>query len=149
MTVVTELTIEDLAALTGKAWRTVVARLKAAGVQPARRTAKSAFYRSAVALEAIYSPGGGQHALTAARTDLAAEQAERIRDERRERRGDLVSVATTGKVWGELLRELSMNLCSLPDRMVPELGLSADQHQRLEAECVGLLERLRAWKPGS
>src|SRR5215470_4975633 len=102
--IATELTIEDLAALTGKAWRTVLARLKAAGVKPARRTAKSAFYGSALALEAIYSPGGGQHALTAARTDLATEQAEKIRDERRERRGDLVSVATTGKVWGELLR---------------------------------------------
>ena len=101
-----------------------------------------------MALEAIYAPGGGQHALTSARTDLARAQAEKLHDESRIRRSDLVSVAVTGKVWGELLRELSMSVCSLADRMVPELGLSADQHQRLEAECVGLLERLRAWKPG-
>ena len=146
--ITTELTLEDLAVLTGRTWRTVLARLKAAGVQPVRRTAKSAFYRSAVALEAIYSPGGGQHALTAARTDLATEQAERIRDERRERHGDLVSVAATGKVWGELLREMSTNLCALYDRGVVEAGLSAEQSAWLEKTCEGLLARLRTWKPG-
>ena len=147
--IATELTIEDLTALTGKAWRTVLARLKAAGVKPARRTAKSVFYGSALALEAIYSPGGGQHALTAARTDLATEQAERIRDERRERRGDMVSVRVTGQVWGSLLREMSTTLCALHDRGVVEAGLNAEQTAWLESSCEALLERLRAWKPGS
>jgi phage terminase Nu1 subunit (DNA packaging protein) len=114
--------------------------------KPGRGNAAKVDVREAVRW--VMHSRGGHAALTAARTDLARAQAERLHDERRERRGDLVSVATTGKVWGELLRELSMSVCSLADRMVPELGLSADQHQRLEAECVGLLERLRAWTPG-
>jgi phage terminase Nu1 subunit (DNA packaging protein) len=91
---------------------------------------------------------GGQRELTAAKTRESNERADKLARDNARERDDLVSVSVTGRVWGELLRELSMSVCSLADRMVSELGLSADQHQRLEAECVGLLERLRAWTPG-
>jgi phage terminase Nu1 subunit (DNA packaging protein) len=114
--------------------------------KPGRGNAAKVDVREAVRW--VMHSRGGQAALTEARTDLARAQAEKLHDERLKRRGDMVSVATTGRVWGELLREISTNLCALNDRGVVEAGLNAEQSAWLESSCEALLGRLRAWKPG-
>jgi phage terminase Nu1 subunit (DNA packaging protein) len=97
------LTLTALSELTGSTWRTIRARLAAAGVQPSKRGGKSDLYASDQALRAIYArPGAeGELDLSTERAHLANVQRQRAELHLTRERGEVAHVETIAQVMAE------------------------------------------------
>lgn len=114
-------TFEDLAELTGKTWRTVRSRLRAAGVQPQKTTRKSELFASDDALAAIYGQASGPSELERESAALKRAQRQRTELDLRERSGELLLAADVATEWSSILVATRSHLRALPRKLAPRL----------------------------
>jgi hypothetical protein len=114
-----EVSGSELAALTGKTWRTVKERLEKAGVQPKRREGPADLYDSVLALAAIYV--GDASDFDNQRERLAAAQAEKVEMENAVRRGQLTEIEAVERAWGGFVMNARARLLGMGTKLGPQL----------------------------
>jgi phage terminase Nu1 subunit (DNA packaging protein) len=94
--------VNELANLTGKQWRTVKSRLDAAGLTAVAHSRNATLYASADALEAIYAVSGaaGELHLDEERARLAKEQADKLAIENALTRGEIMYTTDMAEAMG-------------------------------------------------
>lgn len=144
-----ELSGSRIADLTGRAWRTVKAKLERAGVRPIRQERNANLYDSVAALEAIFSPerpaGFENEEFTDQRQRLAAAQAEKQEMENALRSGQLADVRDVEQAWADMILACRAKLLVLPGKLAPQLQNVAQAtviEARIRAEVYQALNEL-------
>ena len=122
----TEVTLTQMARLSGKGWRTVRDRLEVARVRPIGSTKKSDLFDSREALPAIYAVDTDPGDFDSQRERLAAAQAERVEMENAIRRGQIADLAVVARFWTDCLAAMRARLLNMGPKLAPLLvGLDA------------------------
>lgn len=141
-----------LAELTGHSWRTVKARLEAAGIAPLRREGHSNLYDSTAALAAIYARPATDEEFDPARERARRdkEAADKLALENAEARGDLARVSVMAREVAALFSDIRQNALGLPTKLAPQLvGQDADRiRAQLEDAVYELLTDIADYEPG-
>jgi phage terminase Nu1 subunit (DNA packaging protein) len=113
----------DLVELTGKAWRTIVKRLKDAGVEPRKRVANAQLFASDKALAVIYGIVEQASELERNHARLAAARANRMEQEVGVRSGELLD-ADVAIAWIEDMAEaVKSRLAQIPGAVANQVDV--------------------------
>ncbi len=116
----TKVSLSELAALTGKTWRTIRSRLQAAGVEPIGHEGRSDLFDSVRALDAIFEIDRakvGELNLQAERAALARAQREKLECDAAVRAGELLPLAQVQRDVGEMITACRSRLLAVPNHV--------------------------------
>ncbi len=143
----------QLAELTGMAYRTIKKRLEEANINPVKREAKGAWFLPADALRAIYL-GGAQSAegkLDPVQEKALLDKAKREYQELKtaEAKGVLAPVEVTGKIIADLAINVRTKVLGIPSKMAAILpaDIRSDAYKDLDKLAREILSDLAAYEP--
>ena len=141
-----------LAALTGKAWKTVKTRIEAAGIKPRRRERNADLFESAPALAAIYAGDAPSDAgeFDTQRERLAAAQAEKYEHENAIRRHQIAWMPEVDQAVAEVIGNARARILGIGPKLGPQLvniGHASIIATAIRTECYAALAELEAYDP--
>ena len=119
-----QVSLTELADLTGKTWRKCRGRLQAAGIETSGREGRSDLYPSESALAAIYEierPSADELDLSTERARLAKAQADKTEIENAVRCGELSITTRVVEWYGGMVANAKSRLLQLPDALGQQL----------------------------
>jgi hypothetical protein len=132
----------ELSRWTGKSYRTIRAKLDAAGLSPVKQ-GTAILWDSAAALDAIYCPSecdGGILDLNAERAREAKERADKLELANAERRGELCWVADVEKSWAEIVMRVKTKFTGIPSKLAA-LATEPDEGRRIFTEARDIVNQ--------
>ena len=149
-----QLSIGQLADLTGFAWRTVKSRIEAAGLQPVGRRGNAVLHDAPQALAAVYAVervAPGNLDLEQERARLARAQSEKYERENDVRKGWLADLRVVSKFWTECMANMRARLLNMGPKLGPQLVNLGDPNliaAAIRAEVYAALAELADYEPG-